>query len=147
MRYVTDFHFNGKIHNFKDAPEWFSSLDPPMLETLYEVGEMTAGTFVKDTVTDIQWVLDSPEGGHITVDTNRELTDWECNWISEFILDQHEIGLECEIIDSGFYDLENGKIHFDTNSDDYELKPVFQDLTLTEADLSFAKENDNQMTR
>lgn len=111
-----------------------------------------------DAISDIQWDLDMETAGRITLTANRELTGQELSVVSEWVSGQNSDGLGEGFEQQPFAcytdpdfdwdddeDTEPTMASFDWETNSYQFTDITPslrpDLSLSEADLSFAKED------
>lgn len=145
MLYQTNFKLAYPVRDMDAANTYLSEDD--MTEIL--VGHHPE---LDGVVSNIEWILDDDESGHIDLETTRSLTDVELTMISEWVEGQNADGLGEGFEQQPFanyrveedpYGLEEDEwvmASFDWESNSYEFSPVECDLVppaLTEADLQF----------
>lgn len=145
MLYQTNFKLAYPVRDMDAAKAYLSEDD--MTEIL--VGHHPE---LDGVVSNIEWILDDDESGHIDLETTRSLTDVELTMISEWVAGQNADGLGEGFEQQSFanymveedpYGLEEDEwvmASFDWKSNSYAFSPVESDLVppaLTDTDLQF----------
>lgn len=145
MLYQTNFKLAYPVRDMDAAKAYLSEDD--MTEILVMHHPELDGV-----VSNIEWILDDDESGHIDLETTRSLTDVELTMISEWVAGQNADGLgegfeqqpfATYSVEEDPYGLEEDEwvmASFDWKSNSYAFSPVESDLVppaLTDTDLQF----------
>jgi len=87
--YKTDFNLTGSVNDFQAASDYLTEDDM----TVYLKDDSRIPVEVRDAIIHIEWELVDVNFGHINLKANRELTEKELEYISDYVRGQNSDGL------------------------------------------------------